>query len=106
MHLIKIDKNNITSHNFKIGTELVEVDKPWALRKTFSLPDSKWENELKKSITTSSKSHSPGYEENTEKNKQTGQTSMEHFEVVKSQLTHRALQSRQQLNAMAELLGR
>ena len=45
-------------------------------------------------MKTSSKSHSPGYEENTEKNKQTGQTSMEHFEAVKSQLNHRALQSR------------
>lgn len=31
---------------------------------------------------------------------------MEHFEVVKSQLNHRALQSRQQLNAMAELTAR
>ena len=38
----------MTSHNFKIGTELVEVDKPWLLRKKFSFPDSKWENQLKK----------------------------------------------------------
>lgn len=33
-------------------------------------------------------SDSPGYEEYTEKNKQTGQTSMEHFEFVKSQQQH------------------